>query len=372
MRFVATCLFGIEKLVNEEIDSLGLKRVQTLDGRVIFDGDVCDIPRLNINLRYAQRVLILLGEFEAKTFTQLFDGVKELPLEEFVGEKDAFPVKGHSIKSTLYSIPDCQSIIKKACVERLKSKYGISYFEETGVKYQIEFFILKDIVHVMIDTSGTPLHKRGYRPQSNEAPIRETLAAALVKLAHARQDVLFWDPFCGSGTIPIEAAMLMTNTAPGLNRDFISESFPIIPKKAWYDAVDEANDKIIRDCAFEAYASDISPECVDITTANVKRAGMEKYIKVFCRDALTIETYGRRGTVVCNPPYGERLMTSDEVETLYRNMGKAWKNLGAWQIYVISSCEDFQRLYGRRADAVRRLYNGMIRCNYYQFFKNKK
>lgn len=372
MKFVATCLFGIERLVNEEIDALGLKRLETLDGRVIFEGDVSDIPRININLRYAQRLLILLGEFEAKTFTQLFDGVRALPLEDFVGKNDAFPVKGHSIKSTLYSVPDCQSIIKKACVERLKSIYGISYFAETGIKYQIEFFMLKDRTFIMIDTSGTPLHKRGYRPVSNEAPIRETLAAALVKLAHARQDVLLWDPFCGSGTIAIEAAMMMTNTAPGLNRAFASEAFPFIEKKAWYCAVEEANDKIIKDSVFEAYASDISPECVKIAQDNVKRAGMEKHIKVFCRDALTIETYGRRGTVVCNPPYGERLMSEQQVYELYRNMGKAWQSLGQWQIYVISSCEDFQRLYGRRADSVRRLYNGMIRCNYYQYFKNKR
>ncbi len=372
MRFVATCLFGIERLLNEEIDALGLKRVQTLDGRVIFDGDVADIPRLNINLRYAQRVLILVGEFGAKTFTQLFDGVKSLPWEDYIGKSDAFPVKGHSIKSTLFSIPDCQSIIKKACVERLKSKYGISYFEETGVKYQIEFFILKDNVHMMIDTSGVPLHKRGYRPVSNDAPIRETLAAALVKLAHAREDVLLWDPFCGSGTIAIEAAMLLTNTAPGLNRSFASESFPFVAKKLWYDAVTEANDKIVKNSCFETFASDIDPACVSITQENVKRAGMEKHIKVFEKNALDVETYGRRGTIVCNPPYGERMMSAQEVESLYKNMGKSWAKLDRWQIYVISSCEDFQRLYGRRADAVRRLYNGMIRCNYYQFFRNPR
>ena len=372
MQFVATCLFGLEKLLGEEIDALGCRRIDTIDGRVTFEGAPEDAAKANINFRCAEHVFIKIGDFRAESFTELFDGTYALPWEDYIGENDAFPVKGHSIRSTLYSIPDCQSIIKKACVERLKSKYGISYFEETGVKYQIEFFILKDNVHIMIDTSGTPLHKRGYRPTSNEAPIRETLAAALVKLAHTRDDVLFWDPFCGSGTIPIEAAMLMTNTAPGLNREFISENFPQIPKKCWYDAVTEANDKIIRDCSFEAFASDISPECVEITNANVKRAGMEKYIKVFCRDALTIEPYDRRGTVVCNPPYGERLMSADEVEALYRNMGKAWQKLGSWQIYVISSCEDFQRLYGRRADSVRRLYNGMIRCNYYQYFRNKK
>ncbi len=369
--FTATCLFGLERLLGEQIDELGGVRVQTIDGRVTFKAPLEHTARYNINLRYAQRLYINLGSFPAPTFNDLFEGVRALPLEDYIGKYDAFPVKGHSIHSALTSIPDCQKIVKKAAVERLKSKYGISYFEETGIKYQLEFFILKDTATLMIDTSGQPLHKRGYRTEANDAPLRETLAAAMVKLAHTRPDVLFWDPFCGSGTIPIEAALLMTNTPPGLNRSFAAEQFPFIQSSVWDDARDEGIAGIIEDCEFEAYASDIDAECVKLTQRNISRAGVGKYVKCFQKNALDIETFGRRGTVVCNPPYGERMMTKPQVEKLYSDMGKAFSNLGSWQIYVISSCDDFERLFHRRADKVRKLYNGMIRCNYYQFFKRK-
>ena len=371
MRFAATCLFGLERLLGEEIDALGLKRSGTIDGRVYFEGGVSDIPRLNINLRYAERVYIVLGEFQARTFTELFDGTRALRFYDYIGEKDAFPVKGHSIKSALTSIPDCQSIVKKAAVESMKDRYHVQRFEETGATYQIEFFILKDEAAVMIDTSGTTLHKRGYRPESNAAPLRETLAAGLCKLAHIREDVLFWDPFCGSGTIAIEAAMLLTNTAPGLNRGFISQEYPWIDKSDWDRAYEQARDMIKRDCAFEAYASDTDADCVRLTAENARRAGVDKYIKAFECDARNVQTYGRRGTIVCNPPYGERMMDRQSVERLYSDIGRAWAELGSWQIYVISSCEDFEKLFRRRADKVRKLYNGMIKCNYYQFFKPK-
>ncbi len=367
----ATCLFGLERLLGEQIDELGGKRTETIDGRVTFEAPLNDIAKYNISLRYAQRLYINLGSFHAPTFNDLFEGVRALPLEDYIGKYDAFPVKGHSIHSALTSIPDCQKIIKKAAVERLKSKYGISYFEETGIKYQLEFFILKDKATLMIDTSGAPLHKRGYRTEANDAPLRETLAAAMVKLAHTRSDVLFWDPFCGSGTIPIEAALLMTNTPPGLNREFAAEQFPFIPQSAWLDARDEGIAGIIEDSEFEAFASDIDPKCIELTQRNIKRAGVGKHVKCFQKNALDIETFGRRGTVVCNPPYGERMMTKEQVSRLYSDMGKAFSKLGSWQIYVISSCDDFEFLFHRRADKVRKLYNGMIRCNYYQFFKRK-
>ncbi len=372
MKFAATCLFGLEKLLGEEIDALGLKRSGTIDGRVYFEGDVSDIPRLNINLRFAERVYIVLGEFRAHTFTELFDGTRKIPFYDYIGERDAFPVKGHSIKSALTSIPDCQSIVKKAAVEAMKDRYATERFEETGTAYQIEFFILKDEAAIMLDTSGVTLHKRGYRPESNAAPLRETLAAALVKLAHIREENLFWDPFCGSGTIAIEAAMQMCNKAPGMDRTFISQSYPWIGKADWDRAYEKARDEIKTDCVFEAYASDIDPECVRLTRENAARAGVDKYIKAFERDARTVETYGRRGTIVCNPPYGERMMDRQSVERLYSDIGRAWAELGSWQIYVISSCPDFERLFRRRADKVRKLYNGMIKCDYYQFFKNKR
>lgn len=366
--FVATCLFGLEKLVGEEIDSLGYKRIETIDGRVKFSAPLDAIPRTNISLRYAERLLIEVGSCPAPDFDTLFEGVKAMDWESFIGKNDIFPVKGHSIKSKLFSLPDCQRIIKKAVATRLGNKYGLVFMPETDIKYQIEFFIFKDVASLMIDTSGMPLHKRGYRPVSTEAPLRETLAAALVKISRPREDVLFWDPMCGSGTIATEAALLMTNTAPGLNRSFVSESYPWISENAWEDARDEAFDNMI-DSSFEAYASDIDPEAVKVAEQTVKRAGVGKYVKVFQRDALTISTEGRRGTIVCNPPYGERLSTIEEAEELYKKMGQHFKSLDRWQIYIITSDEAFERLYGRRANKVRKLYNGMIPCFYYQFFK---
>jgi putative N6-adenine-specific DNA methylase len=314
-------------------------------------------------------VFILLGRFRATTFSDLFDGTYAIPWEQWVGKNDAFPVKGHSIKSTLFSIPDCQSIVKKAAVKRLSDKYGISWFNETGAKYQIEFFILKDEVFMMIDTSGVALHKRGYRPQTLVSPLRETLAAALAKMARPREDVLFWDPFCGSATIPIEAAMIMTNTAPGLDRGFAAQGFAAIPQDMWKQAKEEARDLINRDTKFEAYASDISPEALKNARSAISKSGMKEHVKLFERNALEITTEGRRGTIVCNPPYGERLGTLEEAEKLYRDMGKHFKTLDNWQIYVITSHERFEKLYGRRADKVRKLYNGMIPCYYYQFFR---
>ncbi|MBQ8403788.1 MAG: class I SAM-dependent RNA methyltransferase [Clostridia bacterium] len=373
-KFVATCLFGLEHTLGEEIDALGYKRLETIDGRIIFEGDISAIPRCNIWLRTAERVFILLGRFRATTFSDLFDGTYAIPWEQWVGKSDAFPVKGHSIKSTLFSIPDCQSIVKKAAVKRLSDKYGISWFQETGVKYQIEFFILKDEVFMMIDTSGVALHKRGYRPQTLVSPLRETLAAGLAKMARPREEVLFWDPFCGSATIPIEAAMIMTNTAPGLDRGFAAQGFAAIPQEMWKEAKDEASDLINRDTKFEAYASDISPEALKNARSAISKSGMKEHVKLFERNALEITTEGRRGTIVCNPPYGERLGTLEEAEKLYRDMGRHFKTLDNWQIYVITSHERFEKLYGRRADKVRKLYNGMIPCYYYQFFRkdNKK
>lgn len=374
MEFVATCLFGLEKLLREELEALGLKCVETIDGRVTFSGEMADICKVNINLRYGERVFIKLGEVFTDTpnpFDSLFEGVRAMPFEGYIGSNDTFTVTGHSVKSRLTSIPACQRIVQKAIAKRLSEKYGRSWFDGDGCRYAVEFFILNDKATLMIDTSGAALHKRGYRPESNAAPLRETLAAALCSLARPREDVLFWDPMCGSGTIPIEATMLMTNTAPGLGRSFAAEKFPFIDKKLWRDARGEAIGKIRHDSGFECYASDIDMSCVELTRENIRRAGMGKHIKAFQRDALTITTGGRRGTVVCNPPYGERLMTPEECAALYVKMGRHFKTLDNWQIYIISSNDDFERLYGRRADKVRKLYNGMIRCGFYQYFKKK-
>ena len=372
MILAATCLFGLERQLGEEIDKLGLKRIETIDGRVIFEGGIADIPRVNINLRFAERVFIVLGRFHAESFTELFDGVNALHWEEWIGRLDAFPVSGHSIKSKLTSIPDCQSIVKKAIVDRLSGLYGIGWFDETGIKYKVEFFILKDEAMLMIDTSGTALHKRGYRPDAGAAPLRETLAAAIAHTSRPSEDVLIWDPFCGSGTIAIEAAMIAKGIAPGLNRGFSAEQFPQINSELWNFARDEARSFEIKNSKFEAWASDIDEDILDITYENSLRAGVEDCISIFTADARKIKKPSdRKGTIICNPPYGERMGDLKEVELLYKDIGKAFKEFETWHIYVITSCEYFERLYGRRADKTKKLYNGMLPCTFYQFYKPK-
>ncbi len=369
LTLVATCMFGLEKLLGEEIDALGLKRLETMDGRVTFEGEERDIPRANIALRCAERVFIRLGYFPATSFAELFDGTRALPWEAWIGRSDAFPVKGHAIKSALTSVPDCQSIVKKAVVERLHDVYGISWFEETGAKYQIEFFLFKDMAALMIDTSGVALHKRGYRPEAGAAPLRETLAAALALTARPREDILFWDPFCGSGTIAIEAAMIVTGRAPGLGRHFAAEQFAGVPAALWQEAREEAEARIRTDCHFEVYASDIDEDILDITYENALRAGVEPYIRIFQADARTIRREDRKGTVVCNPPYGERMGEREEIERLYQQLGGSFKALYPWQIYVLTSSDRFDRLYGQRADKIKKLYNGTIPCYLYEYFK---
>ncbi len=370
LQIVATCLFGLEKLLGEEIDKLGYKRTDTIDGRVTFFGDEKAVFVANLRLRFAERVFIKLGEFGAESFEDLFEGTKALPWENFISQNDAFPVKGHAIKSKLFSLPDCQSIVKKAIVNRLSEKYNMRWFPEDGIKYQIEFFIFKDIASLMIDTSGLALHKRGYRSEAGAAPLRETLAAAIAATTRPREDVLLWDPFCGSGTILIEAAMMMTNQAPGLDRSFACESFAILSDgMIAKDERRRAMADINQDCTFEAYGSDIDASVLEIARENAARAGVADKIKFFEADARKIKKLDRRGTIVCNPPYGERLMTPREVERLYREMGQAFAALSPWQIYVLTSAENFEKCYGRRADKVRKLYNGMIPCNLYQYFK---
>ena len=371
LQLVATCLFGLEHLLGEEIDALGYERISTIDGRVTFLGDEEAVALSNVFLRYAERVLIKVGSFNATTFTELFDGTYSLNWDDFIGKLDAFPVKGHSIKSDLHSIPDCQAIIKKAIVKKLSSVYGITLFPEERVKYQIEFFILNNEATLMIDTSGMPLHKRGYRRESNAAPIRETLAAAIAKTSRPREEVLLWDPMCGSGTIAIEAAMLMNNIAPGKNRAFAAEAFPFIKREMWLNAREEAIENEVKS-EFEVFATDIDPRAVELTRKNASLAGVDKNIKSFVKNATEISAPGRRATIVTNPPYGERLMERSEAEELYKKIGRHFRTLEPWQAYIITSHRGFESFYGRRADKIRKLYNGMIPCYLYQFFKNNK
>ena len=344
-----------------------------MDGRVIFEGEEKDVPRANICLRCAERVFVLMGRFHAATFDELYEGTRALRWHEWIGERDAFPVSGHSIKSTLTSIPACQKIVNRAVVDALSARYGIKWFEQnSGVTYSVEFFLLKNEAMLLIDTSGLALHKRGYRPHAGAAPLRETLAAAMAYSARPRPDVLFWDPFCGSGTIAIETAMILQNRAPGLGRSFAGERFARLAAPLWQEARDAAMAAIRTDTACEVWASDIDEDMTDLTYDCAVRAGVEECMNIFSADARDIVKPDRRGTILCNPPYGERLMTPGEVEQLYRAIGKRFATFEPWQIYVLTSCESFERLYGRRADKVRKLYNGMIPCSLYQFFKPQR
>lgn len=369
LNLVATCMFGLERLLGQEMDALGLKRTETMDGRVFFEGDETAVVRANLHLRCAERVYLLLGRFPATSFEELFEGTKALPWEDWIGKNDAFPVTGHAIKSKLFSVPDCQKIIKKAIVNRLSAKYGIQWFPETGISYRVGFFLFKDIAALMIDTSGVALHKRGYRPEAGVAPLRETLAAGMVLSSRPRQDTLVWDPMCGSGTIAVEAAMIHADIAPGINRSFAAEGFPAFPKRLWENERAQAKAAQIPNPAETVWASDIDPAVLAVARENASRAGVKGQIRFFEADARTIRKPDRRGTVICNPPYGERLMTPTEVETLYREMGRCFANFSPWQIYIITSHPQFEKLYGRRADKILRQYNGMIPCFLYEFFK---
>ncbi|PKM62585.1 MAG: RNA methyltransferase [Firmicutes bacterium HGW-Firmicutes-21] len=374
MEFVATCLFGLERLAGEDIDALGYKRIDTIDGRVVFEAPLEAIAECNINFRYAERLYIKLGDFKAFSFEDLYQGTKALPWENFIGKNDAFPVKGHSIKSKLFSVPDCQRIIKKAVVDRLSGVHGIKQFSESGIKYQIEFFILNDEAVLMIDTSGDSLHKRGYRLQGNLAPLRETLAAAMVNLSRPRADVILVDPMCGSGTIAIEAALLTTNTAPGINRSFAAEEYPFIPKTAWSNAREKARAAVIAAPA-GIYGYDIDRSSIETARKNAATAGMSSAITFEVRDIkdFTSPVEGARGTVITNPPYGERLGDLQSARELLRIMGRVFsEQVPSWQLYIISSDDEMEKHFGRRSDKVRKLYNGMIKCGLYQFFRNTK
>ena len=369
MTLTVPCLFGLESLVADEMRRLNLKDVRAENGRVHCDGTLADIARLNISLRCGARVLMELGSFPARDFEALFQGVYALPWEDFIPRDGEFPVKGYSLNSQLHSVPACQAIVKKASARRLGEKYGLETLPESGSRYQIQFSIIKDVATLYLDTSGEGLYKRGYRARNMGAPLRETLAAALVTLSRYRGKDPFCDPFCGSGTIPIEAALIAKNRAPGLDRRFDSQRWAFLPAEAWMNAADEAQDKEFHG-QYDIWGGDIDPRAVDIARDNARKAGVDDCVRFEVADAAKFRRDSRYGQLVTNPPYGERLMERQEAEELYRMLGRVWRTLPeGWRTLVLSSHTEFERAFGRPADKRRKLYNGMIKCDVF-FYGN--
>ncbi|MBQ2136178.1 MAG: class I SAM-dependent RNA methyltransferase [Clostridia bacterium] len=366
---VAPCLFGTESIATFEFKRMGFEDIITENGRILLKGDANLLARANISSSFSERILINVGEFIATSFTELFDNVKSLPWENFIRKDDAFPVNGWSISSALHSIPDCQSIIKKAIVERLKEKYKISWFEETGTEIKIRFSIHKDKVTMMIDTSGEGLHKRGYRRNSNDAPLKETLAASICDLARIYPDTQIYDPMCGSGTFLIESAMMAKGIAPGLRRSFSAERFSFIDERIWREERTRAQDLIRKNIEFSAVGYDIDPKAVELTLNNAKKAGVEKYVRASVGDVKDFVLPNDRCITVTNPPYGERLLDVKSAEKLYSIMGERFVKQEGHKFFIISPHDEFEKHFGRTADKRRKLYNGMIKCQLFMYLK---
>ena len=365
------CLLGLEGPIADELRRMDMKNVAAENGRVCFDGGAREIARANVCLRVGERVLLELGSFEAKSFDELFEGTKALPWESILPRDAAFPVKGYSLNSALFSVSDCQKIIKKAIVERLKGVYGVEWFPETGALYQVQFSIMKDRVSLSLDTSGEGLHKRGYRPAHNAAPLKETMAAAMVLLSRWRGLDDFCDPFCGSGTIPIEAALIAKGRAPGLARDFSAMRWRGIDPRVWDEAREEARAKEYHG-AYRIVGSDIDPHAVRLARENAQRAGVADLIAFEVADAAKFSRPTERGVIVTNPPYGERIGEKAECEALYRAFGEAWRSCPNWRLYLLSSHTEFERCFGTPADKKRKLYNGMIKCDLFMYYKDRQ
>lgn len=368
IELIATAAFGLEAVVAREVKNLGYEDVKVENGRVTFTADEMAICRSNLWLRTADRVLLKIGEFKATTFDELFEKTKALPWSEWIPEDGIFPVEGKSINSQLASVPDCQAIVKKAVVESLKEKYNTSWFKEERGQYTIEVALLKDVATLTIDTSGAGLHKRGYRTLSNKAPLKETLAAALIQLSFWNPDRVLIDPMCGSGTIPIEAALIGKNIAPGMNRSFSAEEWDAIPKELWREARKETHDLADYDRPVRIYGSDVDGEVLSLARYHIKEMFLEEDVHIQKLDVKDLASRFQYGCIVCNPPYGERLGEKREVEKLYRTMGKVFSQLDTWSYYIITSHPDFEEHFGKKADKKRKLYNGRIQCNYYQYY----
>ena len=371
MQLIVPCLFGLEGLAGDELKRMNMENVRVEDRRVLFTGDENALAKANICLRTGERVMVVLAQFQAKSFEELFQGVLHTNLEDYIPKDGQFPVKGHCLNSQLMSTSDCQAIIKKAASRRLGEKYGVSWLPETGVKFQLHFTILNDQVTLSLDTSGQGLHKRGYRAVGNDAPLHETLAAGMIQLTRFRGREYFWDPFCGSGTIPIEAALIAKNRAPGLNRHFAAEEYPWMPASAWELAKEEAKDKEFNG-KYRIMGSDNDPSCVSLAFANARKAGVADAVTFQDGDATKMSLPCDAGILVCNPPYGERMMEQSSAQRLYSALGRHLKFANDWKQFVITSEPEFEHYFGRRADKKRKFYNGKIKCDYYMFTDNSR
>ncbi|TCI42101.1 class I SAM-dependent RNA methyltransferase [Exiguobacterium sp. SH3S2] len=368
-KLIATAAMGIEALVAKEVRDLGYT-CEIENGRVYIDAEMEDIPRLNIWLRTADRVKLVVAEFKATTFTELFDGVVDLPWTELMPWDARFTVDGRSVKSQLFSIRDCQKITEKAIVDAMQRGYNKpdEWLPKTGAIYPIEVALLKDVATITIDTSGDALHRRGYRELHSQAPLKETMAAAMIKLTNWKPDMPFYDVFTGSGTLAIEAALIGRNIAPGLNREFCSQDWPCVPKKAWYEAINEANEKAEWDKPLKIYGIDLDPRMVKLAKDNADLADVRDAITFVHTDAAALKPTEDYGIIIGNPPYGERLQTEDEIIELYERIGQQYAKYPGYSVYMLTSYEDFEKAYGRPATKRRKLYNGNIETQYYQFF----
>lgn len=366
---IAPCHFGLEAVLKREIYDLGYEIIQVEDGRVTFEGDEEAVCRANIFLRTAERVLLKAGQFHAETFEELFQGIKNIPWEDYIPKDGRFWVaKASSIKSRLFSPSDIQSVVKKAMVERMKGKYHMEWFPESGPEYPLRLFLMKDEVTVGIDTSGDSLHKRGYRLMTSKAPVTETLAAALILLTPWKKDRILVDPFCGSGTFPIEAAMMAADIAPGMKREFTAEKWGnLIERKLWYEGVEEAEDLIQRDITVDIQGYDIDKEVMKAARDNARRAGVDHLIHFQQRPVSQLNHPKKYGFVICNPPYGERLEEKEVLPGLYGELGEAIRRLDCWSAYLLTGYEDAEKYIGRKADKNRKIYNGMLKTYFYQF-----
>ncbi len=371
MEFSVPCLFGLEGLAGDELRRLDMENVRVENGRVLFSGDGLALAKANVCLRTGERVLIVLADFKATTFEELFQGVYRANLEDYIPRDGVFPVKGHCLNSQLMSVPDCQAIVKKAASRRLGEKYGVNWLPETGAKYQLQFSIMNDRVQLYLDTTGPGLHKRGYRANGNDAPLRETLAAAMVMLTHYRGREFLWDGFCGSGTIPIEAALIARNKAPGAFRRFSAEAFSWLDPKLWGQVRTEAKDKEFHG-NYRILGSDNDPKCVSLSMANARKAGLGDLIEFKDGDATKMSLPTDEGIFIANPPYGQRMMEQKSAQRLYADLGRHLRYADGWKKYIITSEPEFEHYFGARADKKRKLYNGMIKCDYYMYLNNQR